>query len=62
MSNIPESLRRVLAKLPQKPGAKLPATDIYTATETTTILRDGTVYRTKRDGSVKYLPSVPSIP
>ena len=59
MSNLPDSLKRVLANLPRKEAP--PIRQIYTPTETTTILRDGTVYRTDRNGKVKYLRSAPPI-
>lgn len=62
MNPLPESLRKVLENLPKQPAKpKEPATQIYTRTETTTILRDGTVYRTKADGTVVFLKDIKPI-
>jgi hypothetical protein len=62
MTAIPESLRRVLANLPkQAKPVFTPPPQREKPGDVTTILRDGTVYRTKPDGRVRYLPSVPPI-
>ena len=49
MSNIPESLRKVLAKLPKKTlQPQMPVATEYSQYDVTTIYRDGAVIKNRR--------------
>ena len=70
MSQLPESLRRILeARKPQAPAAMpetiprvLAAPTIRDRTETTTIWRDGQISRQDHNGKLRQLPSISPIP
>ncbi len=70
MSQLPESLRRILeARKPQAPAAMpetippaLAAPTIRERTETTTIWRDGQISRQDHNGKLRQLPSISPIP
>jgi hypothetical protein len=70
MSQLPESLRRILeARKPQSPAAMpdslrrvLAAPTIRERTETTTIWRDGEIWREDYNGKRQRLPSMFPIP
>jgi len=69
MSQLPESLRRILeARKPQAPAAmpdslrRVLAPTIRERTETTTIWRDGEIWREDYNGKRQRLPSTSPIP